>query len=257
MKRTSLVALAASGIALSLCSCFDQQETITIKPDGSGTVVERIEIKSAEMWQMASAQTEGGPLDEAQYQAAAGQMGEGVTFQGVEKFETEGGGGGIVVTFAFVNADTLQLVDTLGAGGAAGAAEGEPSFTFDLQGNQLTVTNNAMERAKDAPAEATPEDAQAAEMQKQMMAAMGEALKGAHLQRSLVIEGGIGETNASFVEGNTITLIDLPFDNLMSQENWSELLEEEPDTAEEVQALNAIEGIKVEPAAQLTVTLGQ
>ena len=89
----------------------------------------------------------------------------------------------------------------------------------------------------------------------QQLAMMREMLEGARIHMALAIEGAITETNASYVDGNRITLIDIDFDLLLEDEEQLELLSNaNPQTASEIKALlEGVDGIKVETTEEIIV----
>jgi len=84
----------------------------------------------------------------------------------------------------------------------------------------------------------------------QMMADMRLAIK-------LEIPGGIGETNASHVDGDSITLFDIQVGKMLAQKDElkkiSETAETDMDAAKD--AFGKIDGVKVETKEDVTVTL--
>ncbi len=108
-------------------------------------------------------------------------------------------------------------------------------------------------RKRDNPdQDPTPVDSTQAEEQ---LAMMREMLKGARIHMAVAVEGAITETNASYLDGNRITLIDIDFDLLLEDEEQLELLSNaNPQTTAEVKALlEGIDGIKVETTEEIIV----
>ena len=71
----------------------------------------------------------------------------------------------------------------------------------------------------------------------------------------IMVNGSIIETDASYREGNTVTLVDLDFNRILENPDvMQELALEEPQTISEVEAVvNEIPGIKAELKQQVSV----
>lgn len=282
MKRISFL-LASIGAMLALNSCLQNEVTITVKADGSGTVVEETVFgaqMSAMMGGLGGLGGEEGaaqedPLaemfSEEKAKEKAAKMGEGVTVAKVEKIDKDGKKGGRV-TYAFKDVNKLKYslssgMDALesmggdmpGAEDAGGGEEaddkGDP-LRFKMEGKKLTVIlpqpdEDAKVPEVDIPEkeeEQSPEDAQAEAMAKAMFADMKMSVK-------LKIDPAIAKCDATHVEGNTITLMEMNFGKLMEDEKGMRLLDQmEGKKPEEVAKLvEGIKGVKFETKEKITV----
>lgn len=282
MKRIAFL-VASIGAMLALNSCLQNEMTITVKADGSGTVVEETVFgaqMSAMMGGLGGLGGEAGapkedPLaemfseDKAKEKAA--KMGEGVTVAKVEKIDKDGKKGGRV-TYAFKDINKLKIglssgmdaLDSMGdAGPGAGAEDdaeeaedAEDPVQFKMEGKKLTVMLPQPDKDAKAPAveipekeeEKSPEDAQAEAMAKAMFADMKMSVK-------LVIDPAIAKTDATHVEGNTITLMEMNFGELMKDDKGMKLLDQmEGKSPQEVAKLvEGIKGVKFETKEKITV----
>jgi hypothetical protein len=93
------------------------------------------------------------------------------------------------------------------------------------------------------------------EMSDQQMAQMGPMFAGAKMSSKLVIEGGIAESNATFQEGDTITLMSINFDELMKNEGGMKAMKKlDAETREEVaEAVKEVKGVEFETQEKVTV----
>ena len=282
MKKFVLL-LASVGAMLSLNSCLQNEMTITVKADGSGTVVEETVFgaqMSAMMGGLGGLGGEAGapqenPLDEMfskdKAKEKAAKMGEGVTVAKVEKIDKDGKKGGRV-TYAFKDINKLKLglgsgmdaLDSMGPPGADGEGEEgekeeiEDPVQFKLEGKKLTVILPQPDKDAKAPdveipekeEEKSPEDAQAEAMAKAMFADMKISVK-------LVIEPGIEKCDASHVDGNTITLMEMNFGELMKNEKGMKLLDQMEDKSpqEVAKLVEGIDGVSFESKEKITVDM--
>lgn len=234
---------------------------LSLNKDGSGTVTEETTMGAAVLEQMAAfGGGEGGFADQFGDKEAAekraAEMGEGVTVVSAEAIDENGRKGDRVV-FAFEDINKLQYrfgggMDDMGEGmGGEQPEEKEEPIPFHYEDGVLTMVNP---QDKDAAAGEKPEaeeiDDQSLEMARQMMGDMKMSLK-------LTFPGGIAETNASHHEGDTVTLMEMEMGKLLEDPaKFRQLAQAQPESPREMQqALEGIEGVKVESQDELKVTL--
>lgn len=271
MKRFFL-SLASVVTACFTTSCFQSETTVHLNKDGSGTVVEETRLGGQALEMLAQLSQLGGaapgaeqkdPLDdmfsEEKAKARAAKLGEGVTFEKSEKTEKAGfKGGKTTYKFADINKLTLNTSDSMSdsmpeiPGQPKPEAKKTEPIRFKYEGGKLTVLNPQPEK-KEAPAgEAAPPAADPAQMEmaKQMFA-------GAKVSINLVIEPGIAETNATHVDGNKVTLLEMDLGKLMqNQEAFNKLSAAgNEDPAAAMEALKGVDGVKVEIAKEVTVSV--
>ena len=276
--KTTILAAAAALTSLLLTSCFQNETTVHLNKDGSGTLVEET-LLGGEMLAMFDQMAalggggEGAPPDpvkqmfsDEKAKKRAADLGEGVTFEKSEP-ATKGNAKGARVTYRFKDINTLKVstedsmksvssMSPMGAAQANAAPKSEP-IRFNYAGGKLTV-NMPEPKAADAPEGEKPEALEAPDldnpeaeaMMKQMFTDMKMSLK-------LVIEPGIAETNASHKDGNTITLFEMEMGKLMENaDNLKKLGKvDQKNPAAAMEALKGIPGVKFETAKQLTVTV--
>ena len=82
----------------------------------------------------------------------------------------------------------------------------------------------------------------------EMMDMMRQLYQDMHLRIAVEVDGRITETNASYVDGSTVTLMDVDFGKILQdEEKFKELLQANPRTIEEMKELvKDNPGIKVE-----------
>jgi hypothetical protein len=267
MKR--LFYLFTAITAMLATSCIEHHVTIELNKDGSGTLTEEttLSAQALQMMEQMAAGIGGGqdagannPLDDLQSAEKAAEkakgMGEGVTVQKVEKVE-DGGRKGARVTFAFEDINKVDFAynETIGdlkpEGPPQGGDDAEPEGAqFEYADGVLTIRNPVDKQDADAPADApVPGDAELAQA-KQMMGDMKMSMK-------IVLPGGIAETNATHVEGNTVTFLEMDMGKVIENPDaFRKLNRAEAETPAEMQAaLKGVEGVKAEAEEVVTIKL--
>jgi hypothetical protein len=266
MKHKILILVAA----LALPGCLQNETTIRLNKDGSGTLVEQTTLGAQMMGMLDQFSALGGGADakdpvaemfsEEKAKAKAATMGEGVTFEKSEPI-TIGANRGARTTYRFADINQLQISPGEGmnelspmAGQAAAAAKKKP-VKFNFADGTLSITMPIPEKPATPPAgaPAAPDLAgnpQMEGMMKQMLGDMKVSFK-------LVIEPGIAETNATHREGNTITLMSMEMAGLLENPETLKKLSaaDQSNPAAAFEALKGIEGVKMETQPTVTVKL--
>lgn len=266
MKNKFLTILAA----LALPSCLQNETTIHLNKDGSGTLVEQTTLGAQMLGMLEQFSAIGGgaeakdPLAEMfsddKAKAKAVTLGKGVTFEKSEPI-TIGANKGARTTFRFADINQLQIAPGEGlqnlspmAGQAAAAAKKDP-VKFNFANGTLSITMPTPEKPA-APSDDTPatpdlaENPQMEAMAKQMLGDMKVSFK-------LVTESGIAETNATHHDANSITLMDVEMAKLLENPaTLKKLTSADPsDPAAAFEMIKSIEGIKMETQPTVTVKL--
>ena len=270
MRRARLLGVGLMALALS--ACMSVTTTIKLKTDGTGTVTQRMVMSPAMAEMMAGLAAmgaeEGQPalFPEAKLRAQAAEMGPGVTFVSSKKIK-DGSGEGVEAVYAFKNIDTLKVEQkpTPPVEGAQSKGESEaPEFHLAHLPNghaQLTVVfpepkgkpsaGEKDESGADKDKTAEKKKPSAKEMQQAK-----EMLKG--LRIGLYLDAGkkVVKTNSPYLEGNRVTLMELDFEALLSDEKkLQKLMAVEGENSIEAvkQALEGIPGIKVHLDRKITI----
>jgi type IV secretory pathway VirB10-like protein len=265
MKVPNLT-LVAAFCALALPSCLQNETTVHLNKDGSGTVVEKTTI-GAQMQTMLQqfAQFGGGdvgakdPVAEMfspeKGKAKAASMGEGVSFERSEPIEV-GQNRGAITTYRFADINKLAISPTDAVKSASPMADQMPPtpkgrpVTFNYAAGKLTINTPAAPepQAEDSGAPDLEENPQMEQMMKEMLGDMKMSLK-------LVVESGIAETDATHRDGNTILLADLEMGKVLANPEALKKMTAagKNDPAASFEALRGIEGVKFESKEQVTV----
>lgn len=260
--KNPLISACSALVALLLASCFEHTSTIRLEKDGGGTVTEET-ILGAQASAMLAGLPAGDGQDPLSQMAdpekaakAAAEMGEGVTVEKVEKIDKDGRKGGRVV-YRFKDINSLRytfgksMSDTGGAPGAEEKKADEP-LKFTYKDGKLTLKRPDMKKAEQPE---LPEGAQ--EIDPQELAMAQGMFKDMKMALKLEIAPGIGETNASHVAGDAITIMEMQFDKLIADpEKFKKFSQLKPETPAEMEkALEGVEGVKFETKEEITVTV--
>lgn len=247
------------GLALlpTLAGCFTIASTITVRPDGTGTLRDVVEVSG--VGALALEEEDGGKdglIDKARLRARAAALGEGVTLVGVEESET-----GYTAIYSFSDVRTLRYgtpdLPLSEDDGDKTVADDAFDLLFDFEsGDPATLRITVPDEGgptDDAPdKEMTAEEqAEAARALEFMRALLGEA----RMSVEVVLDGDVVETDAAFAEGSTITLVDFSFDDLFDvMEEHPELMGSEAPPTDQLQSILAgREGIALQPPGVVTV----
>ncbi len=263
MKRYILPLLA--GAACLMTSCFQNEITLRLNKDGSGTLTEETSFgpKALEMITQI-AQMSGDPhsdplaklssAPDAEKRAAG--LGEGVTLEKAEAFSRDGWKGGRTV-FHFKDINKLRYSPDAAAQDMMPKMPNSPPgkqyepITFTYADGKLVMKLPEPEKERTSPAatarEVGPEQEQ---MVKQMLADMKMTVK-------VIAEPGIASTDATHVDGNTITISSIEMGKLMEQPGAIKKLSEasQGSPAEALETMKTFDGVKIESKREVAVTL--
>ncbi|MDQ3171203.1 MAG: hypothetical protein M3Q55_13795 [Acidobacteriota bacterium] len=232
--------LALAVVAVLSTGCIRATYTLNLKPDGSGTIHQTMAMTSVAKQQagMVMGASQGGSLmpTPEKLRAAAAQMGKGVRFVSSTPYNT-GGFDGVTAVYAFDDIRTLSLsMDKMMAAGmdspiADKAPDAEVKLAFARQGNvtNLTLMLPPLPKPDDASRAAAEQAAKKsgmpASMPPEAMAMMKQMLNGLLFEVALNIDGTIISTNAPYVAGNRILLLQLDGTELLkSNMNLGQLM---------------------------------
>jgi hypothetical protein len=249
--------------ALALPSCLQNETTVTLNKDGSGTVVEETFLGAKILEMMTQFAQPGQPdpveemFSEEKAKTKTAKMGEGVEYVKTEMIE-QNGKKGARTHYKFADINKLKInpsgaVDDMNKG-APGEEKKEPekeeTVGFTYAGGKLKVITPPTDFEDMDMGGEGAENPEMEAMMTEMMADMRLTLK-------LKVEGGIESTNATFTEGDTVTLFDVQVGKVLAQKDElkkiGETAKTDKDAAEA--AFSKLEGIKVEMKDDVTVTL--
>lgn len=238
--------------------CLQSDATLHVKGDGSGTMEMSLLVNEsmASMMTAGTATEEGEEpriMSDAELIARGSQLGEGVRFVSSEKLE-QPGFQGVKAVYEFDDIRKIRMQMSPSDDPAQTASEPITfAFTPAKDGvahlsihipSDPTKTDSAA--PSDSSAKPTPEEIE------QMSAIFG----GLRISAKLVTDGEIVNTNSPYKEGSTVTLLEMDFDQLLSDiDKLTEVvsLGQPKDLADLTERLRGIPGIKINPTDTVTV----
>lgn len=254
-----------------LTGCFTYDTTIRLAPDGSGTVEQELVFTGGMAGMLSLAAGEGEEeIDLCEEQS----LGEGVRLVSAEPI-TEPERAGCRRVYAFADVNTLRLTPDPGEAMPEGMAPGgemmetaKDPITFSYRpGSPATLVvrmprpdsagageeeEEPEETAEGGPFGEMPQDSAQRAMAFAMMRGM---LSGSRFSMHLVLPGEIVETDATYAEGDRITLVELDFDTLLQDPAALERLAGAQDATpeEKRKLLEEVPGMKVETREEVTI----
>jgi hypothetical protein len=260
MRALKIVVLLV--LSLALMGCFESIVLLRVNKDGSGTIEETVVISDAfmELMKSFSGEQEGEEeeedlIDEQELTDKAASMGEGVRWVSAEPVKTERGSGYKAI-YSFSDINDVRINQNPGENvspppmGGEEEAPVEEWLRFQFSGGRTADLEIIYPR--DPEAEFEPEESTGDEVDMEsnpeMMQMMRELYQDMRIRIAVEVDGTITETNASYVDGSTVTLMDIDFAKILEdEEKFKELLNANPETVEEMKELvKDNPGIRVE-----------
>jgi len=275
MKKIKIL-LLLSAIVLVLTGCFEVETNIKLKKNGSGTMEETVLFSQMMMMQMAQmGQAFGGEEEETnknpmydveKLKAEAADKGEGVTYASSEAIQRNGKSGYKVI-YNFNDINTLKYSSDPSKKmnmPSMGMGDEEPEEFVRFQYTKGNLTINFPEEEDDDSDEYSDGDTEEFDQEEvdddvNEMAGMDEMMKqmftDMKFKTTIEFEGGIKKTNATFVEGNKITLMEMDFNKVMEDAESFKTLGtlQNATPAQQKEAMKDLPGIKFEIEEKVNV----
>lgn len=253
-------------VVLISSACLRSTTTISIAPDGSGTVVQETGVTPQALAMLqgvaASTNAQGGGVTElfGEEQAKKAADAMGVRFISGEPIKT-GDLDGYRARFAFDDIRKVQMKlaqDPTAAISPGSDTATEPPFEFAFEqrasSSVLTITVPDQTPGAGGPlgslSGGMPGGAGGdAQMNQQGLQMMRMMMQGLFVDVSLSVDGRIVNTNAPHVDGSRVTLLQIDFDRLAADEAAWQKLQAAPD----LKALSVIPGLKVIADRKVTI----
>jgi hypothetical protein len=258
-------------LLFTMSGCLEISTIVSVKPDGTGTVSERMLMSKSSFSEMVltdgdkKGQT-GQIPDKALLEKKSQEMGEGVSFVSVRPVVTKTQAG-YEALYAFRDINLLQVNSSPDHGISADSTSGEQATKkkkqyvhFILKEGSPSRLSIVMNQEKEASLSGTPVAAkpqQDPEQLKMATSIMKQFLKGMRLFMAVDINGSILRTNATHRKEKRITLMDVDFDKLLANpKQFASFTALGPDPSNEAmqKILNKIPGIKLETQKEVEVS---
>jgi len=260
--RIRLVALVAAAALTS--GCITALTNIKVRPDGSGTIDQTLSMTAEAAKQVAELasgfgdpsakkkEADGLPefFSEQSMKEAASKLGEGVVFVSSKPIATPGRVGR-VATYQFADITKVridqkpQTGDVPGAGDSEGKEDVLFRFTRQPAGtSQLTVLFPEPDFGKKKAGEAEDEDEKKTP-DPQQLEMMKKIFEGLRVSIDVTVLGNIVKTNSPYVQGSTVTLLEMDFSQVLANDALMSRLNQ-PKSLEEAKAmLKDVKGFKI------------
>ncbi len=251
------------GAALACSACFQLSTVIRVKPDGSGTIDQRLVFTQAAVAQLRQFAALGGgrggtsgafdPLSEQQARDAAATLGPGVTYVPSVPIDSPEGVGRDI-RYAFTDVNTLKLDQApppprgMPSPPAGSAAEQRVTFAMTKQanGNSLLTITVPQLPALSGKAQTSGPTAEQLAMFKPMLA-------GARLSIAVEPAGRLVATSSPYVAGQRVIVLELNLDDLLRDETLLQRLQAARTPEEAKAILKEVPGLKANLEPEITI----
>ena len=215
---------------VGLTACLDSTTLVKLNPDGSGTVEQTTLVNAAALkgtMPGAGGQVTTPMSNREELERTAARMGKGVRLVGTEPIKIANGFEGTKATFAFDDINQVEISQDPSIGGGnspdkAPAAKSDSPVKFNLtrNGGTSTLTINFSDRAVGtAKPEAAGAPSEMPDLTNPMIMGMIKTMfQGFKINIALEVAGAIVKTNAEYVAGPRITLLEMDMAALLADE---------------------------------------
>jgi len=247
--------------AVSLTACLDSTTIVKVKPDGSGTVEQTTLVNMAALKGMmpnTDKPASGPVINRADLERTAERMGKGVRLVSAEPVKRDNGFEGTKAIFAFDDINQVQVSQDPGMSGSAdGRMSSEPTkddpvkFKLARNGSTSVLTIAFTDKPGGGSGKPPADAGDVPDLTNPMMMNMIKTMfQGFKINIDLEVAGPIIKTNAEYVNGSRITLLEMDMEALLADEAKFKALQSKlgPDASlSEVKPyLKDIKGIKID-----------
>lgn len=257
VHRSAILLPLIALLALIAPGCLQSEAILHVKKDGSGTMQMDLLVNE----EMASMMTAGTTAEEgeeprimsdAELIARGAQLGEDVRFVSSEKI-VKPGYEGVRARYEFDDIRKIRMSMSPGEGAQTGA--GEP-ITFEFAPGSDGVAHLSIHIPSDSTQQTQSSESSMPQPTAEEIEQMRAIFGGLRISAKLVTDGEIVQTNSPYRDGSTVTLLEMDFDQLLSDiDKFTEVvsLGQPKDLAELTERLRGVPGIKINPTNTVTV----
>ena len=216
LARLLLVLVAAS----SLTACLNSTTLVKLKPDGSGTVEQTTLVNMAAIKGMAGGQPSAPMTSREELERTAARMGKGVRLLSTEPVKGANGFEGTKAIFTFDDINLVEVSQDPNMGGASGGKSESPvKFNFTRSGATSTLTINIADRPGSGKPQEPSAPTEMPDLTNPMIMGMIKSMfQGFKVNMELEVVGSIVKTNAEYVDGPRITMLEMDMAALLADE---------------------------------------
>ena len=259
-------------VTIFLTGCIDVQYKMYLEADGSGKIVETVYMNSA-MVQMikgfmvmgddSTKQEKFSLLDEVELRNEAIELGEGVKYISGEELK-DNGREGYRAIYEFEDVNKIKMdqdvSDKAPSMGGENEETPEDDITFKFtKGSPATLIIYMPQEEETEAAETTDEPEVQEEFAEDEESEWTEEtktmMKDFRISIQVEVDGNLVETNATYVDGSTITIMEMSFAELLKDPEQFKKLKslDEASYEESKELLKDIPGIKIETNEKIEV----
>jgi hypothetical protein len=207
-----------------LTACLNSTTLVKLKPDGSGTVEQTTLVNVAALKGLgANAQSTAPMTSREELERTAARMGKGVKLLSNEPVKGDNGFEGTRAIFAFEDINQVEISQDPNVGAATGSSKQESpvKFNFSRNGGTSTLTIDITDRARDTAKKETsaPPAGDMPDLTNPMIMGMIKSMfQGFKVNIDLEVVGSIVKTNAEYVSGSRITMLEVDMVSLLADE---------------------------------------
>lgn len=254
--------------ALVVAGCMDLETIVRVNPDGSGTITERVVMSNEIIDMMSEMAPEGQPAEffnEEDLRNQAMNYGAGVSYVSAEGVQTEFGQG-YIAHYAFNDINRIRVGQDPGkkmpGSGAMESGVSDDEFTtFSMRPGYPSELVIHWPVDKEQSGSAAPDTAQnedfpsgeaepepSPEQQEAAMEMMKMAFRDMRMAMHVEVDGQILDTNATHLDGNRITLVEIAFAEFLESEEALQTLAANKDqsVADIKELMRLIPGLRME-----------
>lgn len=245
---------------VSLTACLDSTTIVKLKPDGSGTVEQTTLVNTAALKGMtggAGKPAAGPEINRADLERTAARMGKGVRLLSAEKATGAAGFEGTKAIFAFDDINEIQISQDPNLSGGTGRLSSEPTaddpvkFKLTRGATSSTLSINFIDKPAGTREVNPAGKGDVPDLTNPMVMNMLKTMfQGFKINIALEVMGSIVKTNAEYVSGSRITLLEMDMASLLADEAKLKALQSKigPDVSltDVKPLLKDIKGIKID-----------
>jgi hypothetical protein len=248
--------------AVLFTGCIQIQTKLFVKKDGSGTITERVMMSKtfvnmltefARSFQDSTSEEEFTIFKDDEVISDAKNFGEDVSYVSHEYVSDENWEG-YSATYSFKDVSKIKLSpdpdEKVDVGIGEKESEQEEEYYY-FKFNEGEISELVIDRPEieiEATETEDTEQEESEESDDQEGDEFSKMMEGMNIKITVEVEGDIVNTNANYVEGSEITLIQMDFGEMMKdEENFKEFTNKEPSSIEEMKEfLEKFPGMKLE-----------
>jgi hypothetical protein len=244
-----------------LSGCFATNWLVFVNKDGSGTISMEFSMEKSviEMMQGFGGAGDDPPpssseemIDDEAMRELAESMGEGVRFVSAEPIPENGVSIGYTALFEFDDISGVSIDPMAGAPSEEAEPEGGDSVYFDFDAGFIPRLTIRIDQDEDD--EEGEEQEQNPEEAAMMASMMKPFLGGMAFTVAVEVDGSISSTNASFVDGSRVTIMDFDMGKILDNDAlFSKVVASNSVSDKELQNDFIDAGIRVETQEKVTI----